>query len=334
MSLTKETDNLNIIQALPDTPTITAEQLKAKFDEGPNALKTYLNNVLTAELDTILASLQGQINTKMDISGGTFTGNANFGGGLAVNSSGTNNGLELYGDTPFIDFHFNNNSADYTSRIIESANGKLTFHIPWGIDFRCTEGLIKINDVSITHSLVHSNANTGNYILLNWGETATGNNNYTMKLSVDNNVQGGLVLSNEANAVKTLWDTDNGVLNLKVDSTTIGTFEIQSTSDERLKTDIKEIDEDVLRAIGEVELKQFKVTRNNPKQKISFGVIAQELIESFEKYNLNVDDYKLVDTITYEDGIAYYIVNYEQFSILRQGYNELRLKELEARLNS
>ena len=34
--------------------------------------------------------------------------------------------LEIYHATPFIDFHFNKSSADYTSRIIEQASGTLT----------------------------------------------------------------------------------------------------------------------------------------------------------------------------------------------------------------
>ena len=35
--------------------------------------------------------------------------------------------LELMGNTPFIDFHFNNSDTDYTSRIIEQAAGELNF---------------------------------------------------------------------------------------------------------------------------------------------------------------------------------------------------------------
>ena len=34
--------------------------------------------------------------------------------------------IELIGSTPFIDFHYNNSTADYTSRIIEDASGQLT----------------------------------------------------------------------------------------------------------------------------------------------------------------------------------------------------------------
>ena len=48
-------------------------------------------------------------------------GTATIDKGLTVKNAG----LELYAATPFIDFHFDGNSADYTSRIIELESGKL-----------------------------------------------------------------------------------------------------------------------------------------------------------------------------------------------------------------
>lgn len=55
--------------------------------------------------------------------GGTITGTIVFRG--LVESRG--NGIELYHNTPFIDFHFGNDeSSDYTSRIIESTKGTLS----------------------------------------------------------------------------------------------------------------------------------------------------------------------------------------------------------------
>lgn len=44
-------------------------------------------------------------------------------GGLTVQGGGA--GVELFGLTPYIDFHYNNDSGDYTSRIIESSSGVL-----------------------------------------------------------------------------------------------------------------------------------------------------------------------------------------------------------------
>jgi len=45
-----------------------------------------------------------------------------FSGGLRVNSNGTANGIEIYGSTPYIDFHYGNSSSDYTHRIIAVKN--------------------------------------------------------------------------------------------------------------------------------------------------------------------------------------------------------------------
>lgn len=57
---------------------------------------------------------------------GTFysKGNIIANTGIQVNNAG----VELYGNTPFIDFHYNNSSSDYTSRIIEWASGELTIN--------------------------------------------------------------------------------------------------------------------------------------------------------------------------------------------------------------
>ena len=47
-----------------------------------------------------------------------------------------NNGIELYHNTPFIDFHFGNSTTDYTSRIIESSSG--TLHIAQNLTIAST----------------------------------------------------------------------------------------------------------------------------------------------------------------------------------------------------
>lgn len=293
MSLNEMSNNLNIIQSLPDVPTLSADQLKAKFDEGPNAIKSYINTILTKQIDNLIDSLNTSVSNKVDKSnGGTILGALTLNGGLRVNSTGTADGIELYGSTPYIDFHYNNSSSDYTSRIIETSSGKLQANCDNGWNFNCPKNKIQINGIS-TDYIFAGVVNTGNYVSFTWQTTK-------LALSIDNSMQGYITLS--------------------------------STSDRRLKDDIKNIDENVLKAIGEVELKQFRVKRNNPNNKISFGVIAQDLIESFEKYNLNVEDYDLIDTIEYEDNVEYYIVNYEQFNVLRHAYNELKQKELEERI--
>ncbi len=58
----------------------------------------------------------------LPLSGGTITGD------LKVNSKITTSSIELYDATPYIDFHFDGNNGDYTSRIIENTSGVLNIN--------------------------------------------------------------------------------------------------------------------------------------------------------------------------------------------------------------
>ena len=63
-----------------------------------------------------------------NFSGGTISGTTgSFSSDVTVSGSLRGNaGIELYHSTPFIDFHYGNSTADYTSRIIENASGTLS----------------------------------------------------------------------------------------------------------------------------------------------------------------------------------------------------------------
>ncbi len=52
MSFSKLTDDLNIIQSLADQPTMTANELKKKFDESGNKIKDYINKIFLEEIDS------------------------------------------------------------------------------------------------------------------------------------------------------------------------------------------------------------------------------------------------------------------------------------------
>jgi hypothetical protein len=68
MSLTKLTDNLNIIQSLADKPTETASELKEAFDTAGNAIKNYINATLTDEIDSALTGVDSALDTKASAS--------------------------------------------------------------------------------------------------------------------------------------------------------------------------------------------------------------------------------------------------------------------------
>lgn len=55
MSLPKLEENLNIIQNLPNKPTIEAEELKAEFDKGSEIIKEYINEKLLKEIEKLVS---------------------------------------------------------------------------------------------------------------------------------------------------------------------------------------------------------------------------------------------------------------------------------------
>lgn len=61
MALTKLIENVNNIQQLSDKPNetdgLTSAELKERFDRAGTTIKTYLNEVLTTELDRVLATI-------------------------------------------------------------------------------------------------------------------------------------------------------------------------------------------------------------------------------------------------------------------------------------
>lgn len=77
MSLSKLNENLNNHQSLPDQPSLTSQELKVLFDKASNDIKTYINNTLTAEIDTLISNIQsGKIDVSKIVNNLT-TGGAN-----------------------------------------------------------------------------------------------------------------------------------------------------------------------------------------------------------------------------------------------------------------
>lgn len=110
-------------------------------------------------------SFDGTANVSGDMTGvGSIIASGVYKSGTSVFGSGQ---IELYGNTPYIDFHYNDSTADYTSRIIEKASGKLQFTHNVIIS-----GNLGINDFSPSYRLdvsgdIHANGGwlrtTGNY---------------------------------------------------------------------------------------------------------------------------------------------------------------------------
>ena len=63
MSLTKFTENTNVISELPDAPSMSAQEIKAKFDEAGTKIKNYLNNTLTDETEQLVSGTKTSLQT-------------------------------------------------------------------------------------------------------------------------------------------------------------------------------------------------------------------------------------------------------------------------------
>lgn len=62
----------------------------------------------------------------LPIGGGTLNGALTVLGRINSGNTSTNGGIDIYHDTPYLDFHCGKSSSDYTTRIIEKESGKLT----------------------------------------------------------------------------------------------------------------------------------------------------------------------------------------------------------------
>lgn len=107
-----------------------------------------------AFVDSNVASAT-KLQTARTLWGQSFNGTANVSGSMSGVGSITMNGgiegatnIELKSATPYIDFHFNSDSGDYTSRIIERASGQLCINSAICANFNGNVGIGTLSPVA------------------------------------------------------------------------------------------------------------------------------------------------------------------------------------------
>ena len=148
----------------------------------------------------------------------------------------------------------------------------------------------------------------------------------------DGTHQGYVVHGETANHGITIDYLTSGRINFYVDTTSIGYATITS-SDERMKTDIKPIDERYKDAIKNIELKNFHFDFDDPTRAGAnllerFGAVAQDVIAAFEDEGLDWEDSEIIETLKDDDG-EYYVINYVPFLVARLAADEDRIQKLE-----
>ena len=124
---------------------------------------------------------------------------------------------------------------------------------------------------------------------------------------------------------------NGSALSFQVDATWVW-----SSSDKRLKKNIKAINQDYIDAVGSVDLFQYNLNRQGYSDKpLYFGAMAQDIIENLkDKGHVNENlDMIFQNKATSDDDTLYYGMNYEQFLILRLAGDEQKIDKMQKRID-
>lgn len=126
-------------------------------------------------------------------------------------------------------------------------------------------------------------------------------------------------------------DWDGSALSFQVDDTWVW-----SSSDKRLKKNIKAINQDYIDAVGSVDLFQYNLNRQGYSDKpLYFGAMAQDIIESLKDKGHADENLNMIfkNKVTSDDDTLYYGMNYEQFIILRLAGDEQKIDKMQKRID-
>lgn len=200
-----------------------------------------------------------------------------------------NQGLELYHATPYIDFHFGNSDADYTSRIIESASG--TLNVQANLQ-------VKGTSVSLSNH-THARLYNGDFNVVLGVEGSYGYFRPPAASKYYNGSSGypwydtyteRLHVTKERIVCKPSYDkTTTYAANVYVGSTGIFSRYKSSSSSKYIKHDIKELQDETINAerLYDVDVVQFKYNEGElPKEDQRYmedmpGFIIENLAESY-----------------------------------------------------
>ena len=126
-------------------------------------------------------------------------------------------------------------------------------------------------------------------------------------------------------------DWDGSALSFQVDATWVW-----SSSDKRLKKNIKAINQDYIDAVGSVDLFQYNLNRQGYSDKpLYFGAMAQDIIEKLKDKGHVDENLNMIfqNKATSDDDTLYYGMNYEQFLILRLAGDEQKIDKMQKHID-
>lgn len=111
---------------------------------------------------------------------------------------------------------------------------------------------------------------------------------------------------------------------------------VWSSSDKRLKKNIKAINQDYIDAVGSVDLFQYNLNRQGYSDKpLYFGAMAQDIIENLKDKGHADENLDMIfqNKATSDDDTLYYGMNYEQFLILRLAGDEQKIDKMQKHID-
>ena len=111
---------------------------------------------------------------------------------------------------------------------------------------------------------------------------------------------------------------------------------VWSSSDKRLKKNIKAINQDYIDAVGSADLFQYNLNRQGYSDKpLYFGAMAQDIIENLKDKGHADENLNMIfkNKVTSDDDTLYYGMNYEQFLILRLAGDEQKIDKMQKRID-
>lgn len=111
---------------------------------------------------------------------------------------------------------------------------------------------------------------------------------------------------------------------------------VWSSSDKRLKKNIKAINQDYIDAVGSVDLFQYNLNRQGYSDKpLYFGAMAQDIIENLKDKGHADENLNMIfkNKATSDDDTLYYGMNYEQFLILRLAGDEQKIDKMQKHID-
>lgn len=144
-------------------------------------------------------------------------------------------------------------------------------------------------------------------------------------------IDGGYAMCGDTTEHTYHCDWDGSALSFQVDDTWVW-----SSSDKRLKKNIKAINQDYIDAVGSVDLFQYNLNRQGYSDKpLYFGAMAQDIIENLKDKGHVNENLNMIfqNKATSDDDTLYYGMNYEQFLILRLAGDEQKIDKMQKHID-